>query len=284
MHDDAMLPPTLGLFTSSSPVEVTSKQRIRASFVAALAAFALMGGTAHARMRASTIILVGEMHGTNEGPRMFGNLVKVASARGDKPIGVGLELPVGLQPILEDAARQRASCDAFRQHLTAAPEWEKFEQFQDGRSSEAMLDLLCEVVALAGQSRVSVFFFDTHLFATHFDDADEKMAQAIAAHIRKQKIELTLILTGNIHANRAPHVPARPAIRPMGWFLASEGFVVRSFDTRYNDGDTWACIGPCGVHHLTGNAIREGKPVPPGEGYDDILFLGAITASPPVKQ
>lgn len=230
------------------------------------------------------MILVGEMHGTNEGPRMFGNLVKAASASEEKPIGVGLEWPVELQPILDDAVRERASCSAFRQRLTAAPAWEKFAQFKDGRSSEAMLDLLCEMVALGGRSRVAVFFFDTHLFATRFDDADEKMAQAIAAHVRKQRLGLTLVLTGNIHANRAPHVPGRPAIRPMGWFLAKQGFVVRSFDTRYNDGDTWACIGPCGVHHLTGNAMRDGKPVPPAEGYDDTLFLGTITASPPVKQ
>lgn len=210
---------------------------------------------------------------------MFANLAKVIAAAARKPVGVGFEWPVALQPIIEDVARQHASRDTCRQHLMAASEWKKFADYKDGRSSEAMIDVICELASQGDSIHVSVFFFDTEK-----PERNETMAQAIARRIRSRKYAMTLILTGNIHANRAPHVPGRSSIQPMGWFLSKQGFGVHSFDTRYNDGETWACIGTCGVHHLIGNAMREGKPVPPSEGYDDTLFLGPITASPPAKE
>lgn len=209
---------------------------------------------------------------------MFGNLAKVTAAAARKPVGVGFELSVALQPVIDDVVLQHASSDQCHERLTAAPAWQKFKGYKDGRTSQAMLDLICELASQADSARVSVFFFDTEIA-----ERNETMAQAIATRIRKMNYGVTLILTGNIHANRAPAMPGRSSIRPMGWFLAKRGFEVRSFDTRYNDGTTWACLDLCGVHHFSGNAIREGKPVPPGEGYDGTLFLGPITASPPAK-
>ena len=209
---------------------------------------------------------------------MFGNLAKVTAAAARKPIGVGFELSVALQPVIDDVELQHAASAECRQRLTAAPAWQKFKEYKDGRTSEAMLDVICKLASQADSSRLSLFFFDTETA-----ERNQTMAQAIATRIRKMNYGVTLILTGNIHANRAPAMPGRPSIRPMGWFLAKQGFEVRSFDTRYNDGTTWACTDFCGVHHFSGNAIRGGKPVSPGEGYDDTLFLGPITASPPAK-
>src|SRR5215471_18857612 len=42
---------------------------------------------------AKEIILIGEVHGTKETPRLFSNLVTVAAGEKNKRIGVGLELP-----------------------------------------------------------------------------------------------------------------------------------------------------------------------------------------------
>ncbi len=273
-----MLLPRWILFGLFSTVMDTYRKCLANAFVVALASLTLVASPANASRRPPIVILIGEMHGTNEIPRIFGNLAKVTAAAANKPIGVGFELSIALQPVIDNVARQHASHDECRSHLTAAPEWQKFEEYKDGRTSEAMLDVICELASQADSSRVSVFFFDTEIA-----ERNETMAQAIATRIRKMNYGVTLVLTGNIHANRAPAMPGRPSIRPMGWFLAKRGFEVRSFDTRYNDGDTWACIGPCGVHHLAGNAMRQGKAVPPAEGYDGTVFVGAITASPPAK-
>jgi hypothetical protein len=220
-----------------------------------------------------TILLVGEMHGTVEIPRMFSNLVKVAAAGAGKSIGVGLELPLALQPIIDDAVRKHFSREVLRERFTAAPEWQKIN---DGRTSEAMLDLICDIATTAAPSQVSLFFFDTQV-----RDRNQTMAEHIATRLRERDYALTLILTGNIHANRAQHHPGFPSIQPMGWSLAQKGFVVRSFDIHYSGGNTWACIGTCGFHQLKAYGMKDERPTPPDEGFDDILFVGAINASPP---
>jgi hypothetical protein len=225
--------------------------------------------------RQQTILLVGEVHGTVEIPRLFSTLVKVAAAGRSKSIGVGLELPFTLQAIMDDAVHGHFSRDVLRERFTTAPEWQKIN---DGRTSEAMLDLICDIATTAAPSQVSLFFFDTQV-----SDRNQTMAEHIATRLRERGYDLTLILTGNVHANRARHYPGLPSIRPMGWDLAQKGFVVRSFDTRYSGGNAWACIEKtCGVHQLKAYKMKDERPTPPDEGFDDILFVGAINASLPV--
>src|SRR5215470_19999405 len=95
---------------------------------------------------AKEIILIGEVHGTKETPRLFSNLVTVAAREKDKRIGVGLELPISLQRLIDEAVRSQTKIDSFRAQLVADPAWQHID---DGRSSEAMLDLVCETLRLA---------------------------------------------------------------------------------------------------------------------------------------
>jgi hypothetical protein len=90
---------------------------------------------------AKEIILIGELHGTEKTPRLCSNLVSVAAREKNKRIGVGLELPIILQQLIDKAVKDNA--DSFREELLAHRAWQKID---DGRSSQAMLDLICDML------------------------------------------------------------------------------------------------------------------------------------------
>lgn len=219
---------------------------------------------------AQEIILIGEMHGTQETPPLFSNLVTVASASSNKRIGVGLELPIALQPLIDQAVNKKTDIGAFRELLFANPAWQKFQDFKDGRSSQAMLDLIGDLLRLAQSEKISFFFYDTQI-----NDRNETMARFIGQRVRDQRYDVTFVLSGNIHANRAPRYLGRGQTVPMGYWLQGQGFSVHSYDVRYSEGETWACMPQCGIHHLNGYPVGIDH-----EGYDGILFVGPIHASP----
>lgn len=224
---------------------------------------------------AKEIVLIGEMHGTQETPRLFGNLVTVATIENSKRIGVGLELPIQLQRLIDEAVKSNAKIDSFRQQLLADPIWQKIN---DGRSSEAMLDLICHTLQLAESQKMSLFFFDTSNI-----ERDASMGQFIGQYVREHGYDVTFILTGNIHANKASRHPLMAKVVPMGHRLQEQGFTVHSYDVGYSEGDAWSCGPECGVHHQKGWNMVADPAAKSQEGYDGILFVGPIHASPPAR-
>jgi hypothetical protein len=224
---------------------------------------------------AKEIILIGELHGTQETPRLFGNLVTIAASEKNKRTGVGLELPIGLQRLIDEALKNNTKIDLFRAQLRADPAWQKID---DGRSSQAMLDLICNTLKLAESGKVSLFFFDTET-----NERDQSMAQFIGQRLREQRYDATLILAGNIHANTAPRHPLKSKVIPMGHWLEEQGFTVHSYDVGYSEGEAWACTPDCGVHHFGGWNVTPDPAAKEQQGYDGILFVGAIHASPPAR-
>jgi hypothetical protein len=222
----------------------------------------------------TAITLIGELHGTQEIPRMFGNLVKLTATKKNAiPIAVGLELPISLQPGLDQAVRDRATCEQLRDRLFQSPAWQKLN---DGRGSEAMLELLCNLVSLANQSQVSLFVFDTEI-----RERNETMAHEIASTLQRLKSAQAFILTGNLHASTAKDIPGFSSFHPMGWWLVQEGFRVRSFDVRYEAGEAWVCIPECSVHRLKSVMATPAIEAAQHIGYDDVIAVGRISASPP---
>jgi hypothetical protein len=224
---------------------------------------------------AKEIILIGEVHGTQETPRLFGNLVTVAAREKNKRIGVGLELPILLQRLIDEAVKNNTRIDSFREQLLANPVWQKID---DGRSSEAMLNLVCSSLQLAEAQKVSLFFFDTQNI-----ERDQSMAQFIGQRVREQHYDVTFILAGNIHANKAPRHPRKTQVVPMGHRLEEQGLAVHSYDVGYSEGEAWICTPECGVHHLKGWSMTADPGAIDQQGYDGILFAGPIHASPPAR-
>jgi hypothetical protein len=67
----------------------------------------------------------------------------------------------------------------------------------------------------------------------------------------------------------------------MGHRLEEQGFALHSYDVRYSEGEAWICGPECGVHHLEGWGTTVDSSAIDQQGYDGILFVGPIHASPP---
>src|SRR5262249_33625410 len=121
-----------------------------------------------------------------------------------------------------------------------------------------------------------LFFFDTQNI-----ERDESMAQFIGQRVREQGYDVTFILTGNIHANKAPRHPRNKKIVPMGYRLEEQGFALHSYDVRHSEGEAWVCTPEGGVYHLKARSMIADSGAIDQQGYDGVLFVGPIHASPP---
>jgi hypothetical protein len=108
-------------------------------------------------MPAANLLLVGEVHGTNEAPALIGDLA-CASATSGSPVVVALEIPIEEQTSLDNFLASKGS-DADQAALLASQFWTR--QPQDGRSSAAMLKLLHRLRSLRVEgTRISVLAVD----------------------------------------------------------------------------------------------------------------------------
>ncbi len=89
-------------------------------------------------IRPGGIVLFGEIHGVRELPAVFGDIVCTVAASG-LPVEVGLEMPKGEQPIV-DRFMGSSGSSSEAATLIASAFWSR--SYQDGRSSQARLDLL----------------------------------------------------------------------------------------------------------------------------------------------
>lgn len=235
-----------------------------------------------------SIVLFGEMHGTNELPAMFGEAACLV-ARGGTPVTVALEVSRSEQASV-DAYLDSTGDSAAETLLLGNPHWTR--EYQDGRSSRAMVDLLSRIRQLrqAGLG-IEVFLFDVEpAGADH--TRDSKMASHLSEYMRDHPKRAVLALAGNYHPRTAVGAPWDPAKKFMGWYLRQGGHRVASLDCDSPSGTMWACYSSvaaeCGVKQLT---RQEGDPLPPPgihlltapspKGYDGTFTVGSLTASPP---
>lgn len=179
-------------------------------------------------------VIAGEMHGTNEAPDAFANLVCLASARG--PVTVAIEYPADMQPVL-DAWLASDGGEAARTALLAAPFWRRSSQ--DGRTSVAFLRMLdrLRVMHRAGTVR-SVRAFCPPNDGPAVGDYNEAMADRLTK-IADAAPGLVMVLVGNFHAiNRAMTTP-QGSIRPAASLLPANEKV--TVDIVGAGGSMWAC-------------------------------------------
>jgi len=184
-------------------------------------------------------IFFGELHGTNEIPDAFANLVCLAAAtRG--PVTVALEFPTDMQASL-DAWLASDGGDAARTTLLAAPWWHR--PLQDGRSSAAFLHMLERLRALHASGKVaSVRAFDVPPTWRGQTDRNADMAKTLTS-IATETQGLVLILVGNIHAMRSDLQFDTTLIHPAASLLPDANRI--SVDIRGIGGSAWNC-GPDG--------------------------------------
>lgn len=236
------------------------------------------------------VILVGEVHGTNEVPQLFANIV-ASVAKKQKKVGVFLEISQDAQSAI-DAFLKTSDESILRKNSFFQRE------LQDGRSSKAMVQLLR---GLAKLSNVTVFCMDPleEKSSIMAQQRDTGMAAFINAH--QADFDTVLALTGNVHSSTALGTPWDLAFRPMGYELKAmakelpEGSILNIL-VRYGKSEAWNCRESHRRSCKAYRSIDRDSPyvhavsfanyfvweLPDKDGHSASVFLRSTTASSPL--
>jgi len=241
-------------------------------------------------LQPGAVVVIGEMHGTEEFPALVLDLARLASS-GGKAVSVHLEIPNSEQARLDAIVAGTASREAPRDGIWAA-------EYQDGRRSRAMWELLLGLGDTARATRrVRVTCMDPGNTpgATGFDQLrDRGMAHAVAADVRARPGDVHLVLVGNIHSRTEAGLPWEPAAayEPFARLLRSGGVTVTPLLGRYTGGTYWACTsneasscGPQKADAQAGTKAARELHVEAGVegGYAGVAMVGELHASPPAR-
>jgi len=217
-------------------------------------------------------VIVGEMHGTNETPDAFVNLVCLASrARG--PLTVAIEYPADMQPVL-DAWLESDGREAARAALLAGPFWRN--PMQDGRTSVAFLRMLDRLRLMHRAGTVlSVRGFDVPWDGSDKRDRNAAMADRLTK-IADTTPGLTMVLVGNYHAIVREMPSPRGPVRPAASLLPADKRV--AVDVAGAGGSMWNCqMEGCHLYDYGPQPTGPAAIAPdttPDRRYDAIYTLG----------
>jgi hypothetical protein len=234
------------------------------------------------------VMMLGELHGTQEVPRFVAQSACQVASSGT-PVTVALELPVENQERVATFLRSAGTDDDWLK-LMEAPFWRS--PFPDGRSSEAMANLLEQLRRLRSQGLdVDAFVFD-HPKAQG-QERERAMADTVLSYVRKGSERFFLLVAGNIHPRTAKGLPWDKDYRPMGLLIADQVEDAIALDMAYNSGTAWICaVGPkgekleCGVKETKGKDNGDRFFVhlwddSDSNGFHGVFYVGPVTASLP---
>lgn len=229
-------------------------------------------------------ILFGEMHGTAESPKLFGEAICSALAKG-RTIVAGFEFPQSERPAIEAYLTSKGTA-ADREALLRNGHW---RGLPDGRGSEAMFNVVERLRRLrADGARLSLIAFVPDL-APHSTPAqyEADMAAVLAQAPRRS---LVMALMGNIHARMSGDFGGGRTLgyQPMAAHLPPDQVVAVDM-TAIHGGTAWNCSMPTGKADLDCSAHGLGPgPMQPGitlladtkSGYHATLGFDHATAAP----
>ena len=232
------------------------------------------------------IVLVGEIHGTNEAPRFVGDLACALLARG-RTVTIGLEMPRDMGANLRAYLVSDGGQEARNALLSTTP-WNRDVKRQDGRGSRAMLELVERMrLARRAGAKVEVAAFDrasTVQMTRELAAAHEPML-AEGAEALHRPGESLLLLAGNVHAIKYAADSPFPAVGKMASLMTVHPPL--TLGLRDRGGEYWACVrSGCGVQssarsHYTDPALDGRIVLEKSGGYDGAAYIGPITASRP---
>ena len=235
---------------------------------------------------ATRIVVLGEVHGSNEAPAVVADAACLTAQT--RPVVVALEQPSLDQPVI-DAFIASDGGEAAREAFLAAQMWHL--PMKDGRSSEAYFGLFEKLrqMRAAGTIEAVIAFQPSAVMGQPSAQPSERPSQGIYEKAMADQLlagtrpgTTVIALVGNIHA-MLTESPFEPRFMPMATHLPAGSvtlFVVP------NGGETWSCQrDTCGANHAGGPRTPRERGVVLGEGtpsYSGVLFLGVpATASPP---
>lgn len=230
-------------------------------------------------LRSGAILLLGEIHGTEEAPVALASLVCQALSRG-LTVTVGLEIPRKEQEVTDRYLVSEGTFEDQRRFLES-DWWQR--DYQDGRSSQAMFDLLLELRSYkADPTALKVILIDDPGSPLGRDRA---MASLLAAEIERRPDDLFVVLTGNLHNRLRPG-----RFEPMGYHLqlAKPDADIIALNITHSGGSAWVCTtDACGVLNVRGETgVSPGIEIHPqasDSAYTGRLHVGRVKASPPAR-
>jgi hypothetical protein len=237
-------------------------------------------------VRPGNVVLLGELHGTQQVPHFIAQSVCQAAVQG-VPVTVGLEIPDMNQERLQTFVASEGKEQDWAK-LMESPFWRS--PYPDGRNSDAVAYLIEALRKLRSQGLdVAVFAFDRP--PLEGDAREEAMANTVMEVAGNSQDRAVLVVSGNLHPRQVKGLPWNPDYRPMGLRVADKFSNVYSLDIAYKSGTAWICAVSaeqkldCGVKPAKGEDNGEryfvhlfgGKK----QGYHGIFYVGAVSASLP---
>ncbi|WP_233583193.1 hypothetical protein [Corallococcus sp. CA053C] len=240
------------------------------------------------RVKPGGVMLLGELHGTQEVPRFIAQSVCQLVTSGT-PVSVGLELPVENEERVKHFLQSQGG-EADWLKLMESPFWRS--PYPDGRGSAAVANMLEQLRQLRAQGLdVAVFVYDhPKLTGQQREDA---LTATVLSHVKAEPQRFHLVVSGNIHSRTAQGLPWDKGYQPMGRLLKEQLQDVTALDMAYDSGSAWICAADekgrkldCGVKATKGkdNGDRFFVHVwdsPNAEGYHGVFYVGRVSASGP---
>jgi len=236
-------------------------------------------------LQPGTVVLIGEMHGTNESPRFVQEALCTALQNGHS-VTVGLEIPEAESDPVDAFLGSPGDAEATARLLQGSF-WQR--PLQDGRSSRALLGLIQQVRAYRAEGwPVRLILIDDPTVPTRRDHA---MQAKVQAGLETAPTDVFLILTGNVHNRLTRGTRWDAAYEPLGYLLrqALPEQRILSLNVAHTGGEAWVCFGSspsdCGVRRIGGNTEGgqgvEFGTAAAGDAYQGGYHVGRLTASLP---
>lgn len=238
-------------------------------------------------LRPGRILLLGELHGTEESPA-FALDVACHAVQAGLPVVVGLEL-LDVEQAPVDAFLDSNGTPDDRKALLSGRIWQR--DYQDGRNSRAMADLIDGARRLrrdGGDVRVSLFDASG---AAGGQQRDRAMGANLVALARAAPEKMLIVLAGNMHTRTTRGNARNADYEPMGYVLSKGTSPERviALDVAHAGGSAWICAPGCGATSLGGKHGESPWTIevdddtrPPG--HQGWYRVGRITASPPATR
>ena len=221
------------------------------------------GREALAPLLRSDGLFVGEIHGSAEVPALVECLAQRLADEfaGRRPLRVALELqPAALEE--------------------SAPDWRT--GLQDGRTSQAMQQLIRTLKSLQAQGRLTLSGF----VPAHPPDGAADYELAMAQELDRTPVDaFVLALSGNIHARKSKGASrySTQAVAPAGSLLQRR--MTHVLIGHRLPSQAWICTPACGPHALGPSPEARGRAaglhILDDPDYDYLLLLERLSASPP---
>lgn len=224
------------------------------------------------------IVIFGEYHGTNEIPKLIGDLTCSLLHDGD-PVLVAMELDRSLDPFFQRIFTDGEDAARVLTEIRALAFW---NTLRDGRHGQANLDLIHRFAELRQQ------FPELRLVALHRDGKfSERAAHRIKSLAEQLPDYRILVLTGNAHASRQGFrgYPGEPFAARLATMEPS----LLGLTVRTGGGSFIGCL-PEGCQVLEAREFNTGNPdqrqihlfSEPGQ-WDGYFYLPELTVTEPVR-